>query len=363
MPIQVENCVLALMRDWGKDPTKRPKPKDPKQNAKSQAFAICTAQFNKSEAAEDAVKSLDDGIGPTILGAALTNRPFMKGMPPIQVIEEDGKKYLTIPLLRIGRFKHEDGVLDFRSATYESMINNFRNNALGVEIALDNRHKPELGAAGWFRDVYVKDAFLFTKVEPTTIGLSQIEGGLYKYASIEFHPDWVDPKITFSADDLTEVIEEEQMPDTITTVSLEEHTTMLNEKIRLEEALRAERARVTELEAQTLTATVERIVLQAEARRDSDGRAHPPLLIDWAKKVLLLQDVGDGTGVIKLEDRDNVKNMRAYVRQAVAWLLESLPGVVPLDKSQTRGENGKSITAEDVDDSTLKTHAKNVWEM
>lgn len=351
MPEKVERCVTGLLAKWKADPSKRPEPREKGQSEKDQAWAICQASVK----AEDMIDLISlEGIGPTILGGAITNRPYIHNLPPIEIIQEAGEEKLLIPFIAEGKYSHPKGTLVFSPAVFNKMIENYKSGVLGRDISVDHRHKPEFGAVAWFEDVFVKDSILYAKAAPTPTGLEAIKNKNFRYASIEFHRDWSTPKLEFSSEDLTDFVEEEDMPET---VSLE----LYQEEVQKREALEARfdtletaqdaqiakleeahRATVARLEAQTVDQAVNAIVLEAEAYRDDLGQGHHPALISWAGTVLRFEDIGEGEAVIHLEE-DTAPKHRSYIRRAIAFLLKELPGSVPLESSATEREKARSI--------------------
>lgn len=358
MPAAVERCVLKLTAKWAKDPSSRPTPqkkgKDGKpQDAKNQAWAICTAAHNKKMGKLEQVNLVSlEGLGPTVLGGAVTNRPHILGLPEISIVEEDDKEKLVVPFLRKGKFRHHTGLLEFNDQAFEVMIDNFNKGVVGRKISLDNRHKPELGAVAWFESLFVdEDGVLKAKADPTPTGLQTIKDRNYMYASIEFNRNWESPEIKFSSDEFEDFddipIEEEDMD----TVTLEQY----QEEVAAREKLEAELAKVKEgqvslessyrdmiadLRRQNAEQHVRSIILEAEGYRDSDQRGHPKALLDWAGKVLRFEAVSED---VTLEDENDTGKYRAYIRKAVANLLQTLPGTVPLESVDTEPEDDRNV--------------------
>ena len=108
MPAALDECVTSLTAKWAKDPGSRPTPKKGKdgkpQGAKGQAHAICTASLQKSGKMEEELTAVMlEGSGMTLMGMAVTNRPHLKGLPPVKIVKrtvgEEEKELLRIPLL------------------------------------------------------------------------------------------------------------------------------------------------------------------------------------------------------------------------------------------------------------------------
>ncbi|GIX06971.1 MAG: hypothetical protein KatS3mg115_1374 [Candidatus Poribacteria bacterium] len=101
----------------------------------------------------------------------------------------------AVQLLRSGRFHHElYGPLEIGPELYGELIRNFEQDVRGIEIALDVEHRPEGGAAGWFRRLFTdaEGRELWGEVEWTSLGRRLVEEGLYKYLSVEYDPNYVD---------------------------------------------------------------------------------------------------------------------------------------------------------------------------
>lgn len=379
MPIQVERCVQSLLAKWKKDPKSRPTPKkgtDGKpQKAKQQAFAICQAA-QKQEATGSIFL---EWANPVITGLALTNRPHIKNLDAISILE-DG--LLKVPLLILGKWRHPTGVLDFTKEVIAKMVKGFEENVVGHDISVDNRHRPELGAMGWVKRFGMEQRtdgkLQFSAfAEPTPEGQKTVEEKRYRYGSLEFYTNWKHPLVAaLSSDELVEYSEE--LEEVIMTeevlvegdenqntenleAKLEEQQTQHAEALRLEEERRvALEARVRQLEDRAKKQFVDNILLRAEAYRDDEQRAHSKVLMDWARATLLEEPLGEEEA-IKLEDRNSVEQVRAYHRRAIALLLESLPGVVPMAASGT--EPGKGRKLEDEDYEPTDEQIKEFWEM
>lgn len=73
------------------------------------------------------------------------------------------------------------------------IVDNWRNNVRGVDVAIDQVHDPDRGAAGWVRDLKIDASTtnpgrqaLFAKVEWTPLGKELVGGGIFRYMSAEF---------------------------------------------------------------------------------------------------------------------------------------------------------------------------------
>lgn len=75
------------------------------------------------------------------------------------------------------------------------IVENWRKNVRGVDVAIDQVHDPDRGAAGWIRDLKIDQSTtnpgkqaLFAKVEWTPLGKELVGGGIFRYMSAEFGP-------------------------------------------------------------------------------------------------------------------------------------------------------------------------------
>lgn len=401
----MDACVSKVKAGWQKDPTTKPKKtKDGKpvktpQDLESVAWAICQSSM-KAEATLQRV--MLEGIGPVILGVALTNRPHLP-LPKVSIVDKNGEKMFRVPFLCSGIFKHPDGQLVFNQETMQRMLENHKKKASHYGVSVDVRHKPEMGALGWFD---AEEGGSIEQEEDTEFGkllvgyskLTEdaekvIAGKKYLYASAEFAPNYESNLVeALSSDKLREVtleelLQEETMTYPIknedgtvvlsaelfvayekaaaTITALEEKVTGLEEKVakatttqepdlpeparkRLEESdrqVQALRKRVIESE---VNAAIER----ARNYRDKDGRAHSPVMLEWAANLMRGEPVGTGEDVIKLEDGNSPGSVIEYVHKAVRYLLSNLPGQVPME-ARTQGderrmeENATKVTKED----------------
>jgi len=364
MPAALDACTQSLLRKWKANPSSRPTPRKDKegepQKAEQQAFAICTASLKKAGKMEAELICLE-GVGPTILGVGATNRPHIKNLPEVTRVEQNGQKLLRIPLLVLGKWRHTRGLLNFTREVVEKMRDNFINNVVGNKISWDNRHKPELGALAWFKSFQYEedgDKKLFVGyARPTPAGDTVVDEERYKYASIEFDPNWENPLVAaLSSDEFEPYVQEVIMPDKTTVdggnddqvVALETDLKKAQDALKLEqEGRKALEERLVRLEQQSLRQFVDNVLLKAEQHRDEKGRAHSKVLLDWAKGVLLEEPIGEDESVIKLEDRNDVTQTRAYYRRAIGALLEILPGVVPMQSGETDPDKRRSLESDD----------------
>lgn len=73
----------------------------------------------------------------------------------------------------------------------KSMVRNFDANVVGTDIALDVSHKPQDGAAGWIRRLFLDGNKLRAAVEMTPFGVDALKNRGMKYLSAEFADNFV----------------------------------------------------------------------------------------------------------------------------------------------------------------------------
>ena len=97
--------------------------------------------------------------------------------------------------------------------------------------------------------------------------------------------------------------------------------------------------RVVSLETFAAKQFTSRIVAEAEAYRDQDGRAHSKFFLEWLEAFLACEEFDEGA--IKLEDGTDVGDVHAYYRKMAYKLAVSMPGVVPMTPPQTEREDDR----------------------
>jgi hypothetical protein len=134
---------------------------------------------------------------PVILGIAATNRPHVRLREhPLSIVEMDGKKYVRVPFMVKGRYKHPTGTLDFNDEVFAQMIANHKNKVGDFAPGLDLKHFPEKGSLAWFDDEkggFIKQEgnLLVGYGVPTgDEALDIVNSGKFRYASVEFQPNY-----------------------------------------------------------------------------------------------------------------------------------------------------------------------------
>jgi len=102
-----------------------------------------------------------------------------------------------IEVLTEGLWEHElYGEIEITPEDINLFVENFNNKARKIDIAVDQEHNPELGAAGWFKQLekVVEEGVTKLKavVEWTEMGADLLSKGIYKYFSPEFDFEYED---------------------------------------------------------------------------------------------------------------------------------------------------------------------------
>jgi len=113
--------------------------------------------------------------------------------------KEKVKDSTTIEVLHAGEWDHAVyGTISITEADIDKFIQNFDDKTRTVDIAVDQEHQPEKGAAGWFKSL--KKVFedgitkLKATIEWTDLGKELLNGGVFKYFSPEFDYEYEDPE-------------------------------------------------------------------------------------------------------------------------------------------------------------------------
>ena len=107
-----------------------------------------------------------------------------------------------VEILRTGEWVHPVyGNIKITEKSIDGFIANFYNKVRGVDLAVDQEHKPEEGAEGWFKKLWkiprtTDDAgfSLMAEVQWTWHGEQLIREGIYRYFSADFDFEWTDPE-------------------------------------------------------------------------------------------------------------------------------------------------------------------------
>lgn len=100
-----------------------------------------------------------------------------------------------IQIARTGTWEHpEYGKFTISEAVLQEFVDNFYNGTRGVELAIDQAHRPDDGAAGWVRELHKRGSELWATIEWTPVGVQLISDGIFRYFSPEFAPRYTDPE-------------------------------------------------------------------------------------------------------------------------------------------------------------------------
>lgn len=211
MPAELERCVQGVMKNWRENPDKKPKttedgkPIKGDKDLRSVAFAICNSRIKSNfEDDEQAIHVLLSGHGPVLAGVALTNRPFLKGLPPVSIVKTEAGEKLRVPFYRYGRFRHPkapEGKLIFNDAFIDTLMENFRGNVYGQAVLLDKAHKPDEGNLGELERIEIEGDIGVGYFKPTQAGLDAITKRQYLYASMDFYANYEGNQIGMSCSD------------------------------------------------------------------------------------------------------------------------------------------------------------------
>lgn len=404
MPAALDACVQSLLGKWKSDPKSRPAPRKEKggkpQEARSQAFAICTKSLKKAGKLEhdDETYYLQEEVefsNPAMLGYAATNRPHLHDLDPTSIVDEEGQpwkegpKFLKLPLVILGKWKHPRGILNFTKKFVDRVVDNFNKKVTGYPPSGDCRHHPEWGALSWAKKFLTETREdgrdqISVIAEPTEKGLEVVEKKQFLYNSIEFHPNYSPRRALeerWAAEEIEGIYaeacpceyidspelfsEEAHMPEELE-VTLEQFGELqkeldalkaANEAIKADsEAIKADSDAIkAELQAErekrllsekfAAQQFIEGLIAKTEARRDGEGRAHPKMFLEWMERILKLEDHEE----IKLENADNLSDVHAYYRKQIYWLAQNMDGTVPMKEVDTQPDTSKIGTGDEPD--------------
>lgn len=109
---------------------------------------------------------------------------------------EDSAKACWVHMLPPGPFEHPQyGHVDVTPQLINDLAKSFHDNVRGIELDIDYDHKMlDTKAAGWVKDVQVRDNGLWGFIEWTEPAAKAIKAKEYKYFSAEFYDEWTHPK-------------------------------------------------------------------------------------------------------------------------------------------------------------------------
>jgi len=184
MPADYERCI----RNGGKVRTvSGPNKEHGLEKGEYVTYCILNGKSYRGEVKKKKVKSSDYKIKKIFnlydLGDTFANK---KNTSEIEVLTE-------------GYWEHElYGTIEITPEDIDKFVENFNNKTRRIDIAVDQEHKPDLGAAGWFRELkhVVEDGIhkLKATIEWTKNGIDMLKNGIYKYFSPEFDFEYEDPE-------------------------------------------------------------------------------------------------------------------------------------------------------------------------
>ena len=177
------------------------------------------------------------GFGPVIYGVAATNRPHLNLKDyPLSVVDIDGQKFIRVPMLPKGKFKHPDGTLEFNDEFFDKVIENHEKRVWDYPPFLMETHKgtTSLGSFDPKDGAFLKreDKILVGYAKPSNErAIKKIEEKEYSFASPEIRFNYSSNELENKSLDFTkleEILEGDIMTDNINLEALQSD----NEKLK-----------------------------------------------------------------------------------------------------------------------------------
>jgi phage I-like protein len=118
-----------------------------------------------------------------------------KKLTEICLLETNNSIPEEIQLLREGTFDDFwTGKFTIDKKMLKEMKKNFDDNVRGIDLAIDIAHMNYMDAAGWIKDVELKenDSELWAKIAWTELGIEKVQKKLFRYLSSEFDTRYKD---------------------------------------------------------------------------------------------------------------------------------------------------------------------------
>jgi phage I-like protein len=103
----------------------------------------------------------------------------------------------TVQIFRTGTWQHPDyGTFEFTPAVFSEMVENFRSDVRGVDLAIDYEHDDKGPAAAWIKDVFLKEngEQFWARVQWTPNGKTKVENKDFRYLSGDCGFKYQDPE-------------------------------------------------------------------------------------------------------------------------------------------------------------------------
>jgi len=158
-------------------------------------------KHSKKEASEEKAFLLNQGFiekdGEYIKASETKLKSIIPQIELTDKIFSSKKNTSEIEILHSGEWEHPQyGIIRITDEDIDRFISSFNDKVRKVDIAVDQEHMPEKGAAGWFRSLkkVVEDGKtkLKASVEWTKLGTQLIADGIFKYFSPEFDFEYED---------------------------------------------------------------------------------------------------------------------------------------------------------------------------
>lgn len=157
--------------------------KTKKEASEVSAFLVNQGYVEKNS---EFIKSSETKLKKLISSIALNEQNFSSKKPTSE-----------IEILHAGEWEHPQyGIIKITDDDIEKFIQSFDEKVRKVDIAVDQEHMPEKGAAGWYKELrkVVENGKTKLKaiVEWTKLGTQLINDGIFKYFSPEFDFEYED---------------------------------------------------------------------------------------------------------------------------------------------------------------------------